>query len=476
MELLESIILTVDYLAIIFFAIINGSYILLNIAAFFSIRRSWFFQSVIDYEKTFQSEFYKPLSIIVPAYNEAETISDNIRAIMALQYPEFEIIVVNDGSSDNTFEQLHEEFELVPSSRVETSDLETEEIKEIYKSPDYPELTVVDKKNGGKADALNAGINVAQFPLVCNIDADSLIDGEALLKVVEPFTNDWRIVAAGGSIRIANDCEIKGGQVQKVELSSKPLVIFQVVEYLRAFLFGRVGWAALNSLLIISGAFGVFKRKFLVQAGGYSTDTVGEDMELVLKLTRYIKKSGRKFKIVFLPDPVCWTQAPEDRKSLASQRRRWQRGLGESLIKNKEMFLNWRYGLKGLIAFPFFVFVEFLSPIFEFIGYTAVLLTFILGIGNLQIYGLFFVTAILLGVLLSTISVLFEELTFRKYTKLGDILKLFVFSVLENFGYRQLHTWWRLQGIFDIVRGKSEWGEQKRKKFRQQEDNHEKDH
>lgn len=470
MEFLESVILTIDYLAIIFFALINGSYIILNIAAFFSIRRSWFFQSVIDYEKTFQSEFYKPLSIIVPAYNEAETINDNIKAILALQYPEFEIVVVNDGSTDNTLEQLKEEFQLIPSSRVETSGLETQEIKEIYKSPDYPELTVVDKENGGKADALNAGINVAQLPLVCNIDADSLIDGEALLKVVEPFTNDWRTVAAGGSIRIANDCKIKGGQVQKVNLSSHPLVIFQVVEYLRAFLFGRVGWAAMNSLLIISGAFGVFKRKFLVQAGGYSTDTVGEDMELVLKLTRHIKKSGREFKIVFLPDPVCWTQVPEDSRSLGKQRRRWQRGLGESLAKNREMFLNPRYGLKGLIAFPFFVFVEFLSPIFEFIGYAAVLLTIILGIGNLQIYGLFFVTAILLGVLLSTLSVLFEELTFRKYTSSKDILKLFAFSILENFGYRQLHTWWRLQGIFDIVRGKSEWGEQKRKKFSDEED------
>ncbi|SDL69240.1 glycosyltransferase family 2 protein [Halarsenatibacter silvermanii] len=472
MELLEYIILRMDYLAIIFFAIINGSYILLNIAAFFSIRQSWFFQSVADYEKTFRSEFYKPLSIIVPAYNEAETINENIKSILALQYPEFEIVVINDGSKDDTIDRLKNEFDLIPSSRVETAELETEEIKEIYKSPDYPQLTVVDKCNGGKADALNAGINVAQFPLVCNIDADSLIDGEALLKVVEPFTNDWRVVAAGGSIRIANDCEIKGGQVQKVRLSSRPLVIFQVVEYLRAFLFGRVGWAAINSLLIISGAFGVFKRKYLVEAGGYSTDTVGEDMELVLKLTRYIKNYGRELKIVFLPDPVCWTQVPEDRKSLGKQRRRWQRGLGESLAKNKEMFFNPRYGLKGLIAFPFFVFVEFLSPIFEFTGYAVVLLSLILGIGNIQIYSLFFLTAILLGVLLSTLSILFEELTFRKYTGLKDILKLFTFGFLENFGYRQLHTWWRLQGIFDIIRGRSDWGEQKRKKFSSQEDDY----
>ena len=465
MELLESIILRMDYLAIIYFLIINGTYILLNLTAFFSIRRSWFFQSVIDYDKTFQSEFYKPLSIIVPAYNEEETISENIKSILSLQYPEFEIVVVNDGSSDGTIEKLKNEFDLIPSSKVKTSDLKTNEIREIYKSPDYPGLTVVDKENGGKADALNAGINVAQFPLVCNIDADSLIDGQALLKVVEPFTNDWRVVAAGGSIRIANDCKIKSGEVQEVKLSRKPLVIFQVVEYLRAFLFGRVGWAAINSLLIISGAFGVFKRKYLVQAGGYSTDTVGEDMELVFKLNRFMKNSERNYKVVFLPDPVCWTQVPEDTETLAKQRSRWQRGLGESLLKNREMFFNPRFGLKGLVAYPFFVFMEFLSPIFEFTGYLVILLSIILGIGNWQLYGLFFISAILMGILLSSMSILFEELTFRKYTDLKDIIVLFAYSILENLGYRQLHTWWRLRGIWGLIRGETEWGEQKRKKF-----------
>ena len=469
MDLLESIILRMDYLAIIYFLIINGTYILLNLTAFFSIRRSWFFQSVIDYDKTFQSEFYKPLSIIVPAYNEEETIRENIKSILSLRYPEFEIVVVNDGSSDGTIEKLKEEFELIPSSKVKTSDLKTNEIKKIYKSPDYPALTVVDKENGGKADALNAGINVAQFPLVCNIDADSLIDGQALLKVVEPFTNDWRVVAAGGSIRIANDCKIQSGEVQEIKLSRKPLVIFQVVEYLRAFLFGRVGWAAINSLLIISGAFGVFKRKYLVQAGGYSTDTVGEDMELVLKLNRFMKSSERNYKVVFLPDPVCWTQVPEDTKTLGKQRARWQRGLGESLLKNKEMFLNPRYGLKGLVAYPFFVFVEFLSPIFEFVGYSVILLSLILGIGNWQLYGLFFISAILMGILLSSLSILFEELTFRKYTDLKDILILFAYSILENLGYRQLHTWWRLMGIWGLIRGETEWGEQKRKKFQEKD-------
>ena len=470
MDKLELILLRMDYLAIIYFLIINGTYILLNLTAFFSIRRSWFYQSVVDYDKIFQSEFYKPLSIIVPAYNEEETITENVKSILSLQYPEIEIVVVNDGSSDNTLEKLKERFELKPSSKVNTSDLKTNEIKEIYKSPDYPELFVVDKENGGKADALNAGINVAQFPLVCNIDADSLIDSRALLKVVEPFVNDWRVVAAGGSIRIGNDCETRGGEVQKVKLSRKPLVIFQVVEYLRAFLFGRVGWAAINSLLIISGAFGVFRRKYIVEAGGYSTDTVGEDMELVLKLNRFMKGSERNYKIVFLPDPVCWTQVPEDIKTLGKQRSRWQRGLGESLLKNKKMFFNPRFGLKGLVAFPFFVFVEFLSPVFEVIGYSVILLSLILGIGNWQLYGLFFVSAILLGILLSSLSILFEELTFRKYTNLKDILILFAFSILENLGYRQLHTLWRLRGIWELIRGKTEWGEQKRKKFTEQED------
>ncbi|MFP4016251.1 MAG: glycosyltransferase family 2 protein [Halanaerobiales bacterium] len=465
MDILSSILLRMDYIAIIYFFIINFTYAALNIVAFISIRRSWFFQSVTDLEKSFQTDFYKPLSIIVPAYNEQETIVDNINSILALHYPEFEIVVVNDGSTDNTIEVLKKSFGLISSSRNSDARLETREVLAVYDSINYSNLVVVDKVNGGKADSLNAGVNVAQFPLVCNIDADSLIDNQALLKITEPFVNDWRVVAAGGTIRIANDSRIVDGQVKEVKLPKKHLVRFQVVEYLRAFLFGRVGWAALNSLLIISGAFGIFKRKHLIEAGGYRTDTVGEDMELVLRMNRKMKEKSRDYKVVFLPDPVCWTQVPEDIQTLGRQRRRWQRGLGQSLLMNRELMLNPRYGLAGMLAYPFFFFVEFLGPLFEGLGYISLFLTFVLGFGNRDIVFLFLISAVLIGILVSTISLFFEEITFRKYEKTRDMLKLFLYGILENLGYRQLHTFWRLQGILDLVRKKGSWGEQKRKSF-----------
>lgn len=458
-------LLIFDYFAVVYFFLVNGTYLFLNIKAFFSIRKYWSARETVEFENMFQSEFYKPVSIIIPAYNEELTVVDNITSILSLQYPEYEVVVVNDGSKDRTIEELKDKFNLVISSRSYRKDLETQQIREVYDSADYPNLVVVDKENGGKADALNAGINIAQFPLVCNVDADSLIDDHALLKIVEPFSKDWRVVAAGGTIRVANNCEIRGGQVTKVRLSKKPLVRMQVLEYLRAFLFGRVGWAALDSLLIISGAFGVFKRKHLINAGGYSTDTVGEDMELVLKLNRKMKKSNREYRVVFFPDPVCWTQVPEDLETLSNQRRRWQRGLGQSLLMNKEMFFNKDYGLLGLFTYPFYFFVEFLGPVLETFGYLAIILTIFLQSGITPVAVLFFITAVLMGILLSIISLLFEEMTFHKYNKLSDKMVLILYAFLENLGYKQLHTFWRLRGIIDLLLKKESWGSQKRKNF-----------
>ncbi|RAK06365.1 cellulose synthase/poly-beta-1,6-N-acetylglucosamine synthase-like glycosyltransferase [Halanaerobium saccharolyticum] len=458
-------LLVFDYFAVIYFFLVNGTYLFLNVKAFFSIRKYWSARETVEFENKFQSEFYKPVSIIIPAYNEELTVVDNITSILSLQYPEYEVVVVNDGSKDATIEELKDKFNLVISSRSYRKDLETLPVKEVYDSTDYPNLVVVDKENGGKADALNAGINIAQFPLVCNVDADSLIDDHALLKIVEPFAKDWRVIAAGGTIRVANDCEIRGGQVTKVRLAKKPLVRMQVLEYLRAFLFGRVGWAALNSLLIISGAFGVFKRKHLIEVGGYSTDTVGEDMELVLKLNRMMKKSSREYRVVFFPDPVCWTQVPEDIKTLSNQRRRWQRGLGQSLLMNKEIFFNKDYGLLGLFTYPFYFFVEFLGPVIETLGYLAIILTIFLQSAITPVAVLFFITAVLMGILLSIISLLFEEMTFHKYNKLSDKLSLILYAFLENLGYKQLHTYWRLRGIIDLILKKESWGTQKRKNF-----------
>lgn len=465
MHLLLSILLITDYLAIGYFFLVNGTYLFLNITAFFTLRRYWFLQDVVDHSRVFESEFYKPLSIIIPAFNEEKTIVENIYSALSLRYPEFEIVVVDDGSTDDTMKYLQDEFRLVPSARSFETPLQTSTIHQVYDSLDYPQLAVIHKENGGKADSLNAGINFSQYPLVCNIDADSLIDSTALLRIVEPFVMDKRVVAAGGTVRIANNCRVKGSQVLEVRLPKSSWSLFQLVEYLRAFLFGRVGWARLNGLLIISGAFGVFRRHHLIAAGGYRRDTVGEDMELVLRLNRMLKEQKREYRVTFLPDPVCWTQVPEDRKSLQRQRRRWQRGLGESLLMNRQIFFNPRYGLLGLVAYPFFFFVEFLGPIIEFCGYLLMLLTLLLGIGSEELFFLFFTAAVLLGILPSTLSLLLEEISYRKFVRLRDAVILFLFAMAENFGYRQINSFWRLQGLWDLLLKKKGWGIQKRERF-----------
>ncbi len=353
MESWMIILIFYNLFVLFYFLGINGSYLVLIIIAFFRLRLSGITAQTAYPGHTFRSEFYKPLSMIVPAYNEASTIADTVFSTLSLQYPEIEIIVVNDGSRDNTLEVLTKTFRLRSAVRDYRADLRCEKIRGTYISADYPNLVVVDKENGGKSDALNAGINVAQFPLFCNIDSDSIIDAGALLKIADYFIRDRRVVAAGGTIRVANNCRIEDGRVVEVRLSPNFWVRFQIVEYLRAFLFGRAGWSAIGGLLILSGAFSVFRRKAVVQAGGYRTDTVGEDMELVLRLQRVMKEVGRESRVVFLPDPVCWTQAPEDYRSLQNQRRRWQRGLSESLFYNFSMFMNPQYGTVGMISFPF---------------------------------------------------------------------------------------------------------------------------
>jgi len=465
MDTWSTIVIFYSIFVIFYFLGINGSYLLLVLISFFTLRRHGTTQKLVDRNQPFRSEFYKPLSIIIPAYNEAATIVETIRSTLNLRYPEFEVIVVNDGSTDDTLEVLKANFSLRPTARDDAVDIPCSPIHAVYSSLDYPNLTIIDKENGGKSDALNAGINLAHFPLFCNIDSDSIVDTSALLQVTDFFARDRRVVAAGGTIRAANHCRIEDGRVVEINLSPNLWVRFQIVEYLRAFLFGRVGWSAINGLPILSGAFSVFRRKAVVQTGGYRRDTVGEDMELILRLQRTMHKINREYRVIFIPDPVCWTQAPEDYRSLQTQRRRWQRGLSESLFGNFEMFLNPQYGTLGMISFPFFLFYEFLGPVIEFTGYIVFVYAIFSGLLNPPFALLFLSAAILLGILLSTAALLMEEIFFRNYPRLRDVLILFLFAVLENLFYRQLHTWWRFRGLLDFFFKPRTWGSVTRRSF-----------
>jgi cellulose synthase/poly-beta-1,6-N-acetylglucosamine synthase-like glycosyltransferase len=465
-SVLGIIIFGLNIAVLCYFVAINVTYFLLLFLSYFSILKYKRRVRHEQWRRIIQSPFTVPVSIIAPAYNEELTIGESVKSLLMLQYPEFEVIVVNDGSKDGTLERLKSVFNLHLMPMDIDGKVPCKEVRQVYRSPDNPSLVVVDKINGGKADALNAGINVSKYPLICAIDADSLIEGNALLRVVKPFLDKPETaVAVGGIVRVANGCTIEAGRVVQVALPRTWLSLIQTVEYLRAFLFGRSGWSAMGNMLIISGAFGVFRRDVVTAVGGYKRDTVGEDMELVVRICRSLREQKRKYEIIFLPDPVCWTEVPESLRVLGRQRNRWQRGLMDSLRIHRRMMFNPRYGRTGLIAFPYFVFFEMLAPVVELSGLIIVPVSYALGKVDFLFFALFLTIAILLGVILSTSAVILEELSFRKYPKTTDLLKLVAAGFLENLGYHQLTLWWRVKGCWDFIRGSTAWGKMERKGF-----------
>ena len=418
-----------------------------------------------SYDDMMTSSYTPPLSIIVPCYNEEKTIVDNIKSLLSLEYSEFQLVIVNDGSKDETLETIKNEFSFKKIDMPYKNQIKTKDVKGIYLSTLTNNIILIDKENGGKADALNAGINMANYPLITAIDADSIIERNSLVKVVRPFVEDSSVVVSGGIVRPVNDVVINKGYIEKIKLGEKTLVRFQIVEYLRAFLFGRIGWAELNCLMIISGAFGVFDKKVVIQAGGYSKDTIGEDMELVVKIHRMMIESKRKYKIVFVPDPVCWTQVPDERRILKNQRKRWHKGLMDAMLNHKSMLLNPKYKSVGMLAMPYYFFIEMLGPVIEIIGYISFILSFWYGIISFQFTLIFFGFAVVYGVFLSIGAILLDEYNFKKYDGVKEYLVLMLYSILENFGYRQLTTWWRFLAFFQYKRNRNNWGEMQRKSF-----------
>ena len=408
--------------------------------------------------------FEPQISVLVPCYNEEATITSSVRSLLQLSYSDYEIVVINDGSTDRTLDVLTQEFSLIPFPETYDARLATKPVRTVYHSLAHPTLRVIDKENGGKADALNTGINLSHFPLFCGIDADSILQRDSLRLVVQPFLDDPHTVACGGTVRIANGCEITNGFLTTIGLPTNLLALFQVVEYLRAFLFGRLGWSPINAMLIISGAFGLFHKNTVIGAGGYRHDTIGEDMDLVVRLHRQLKLAGKPYRITFTPDPVCWTEAPEDLRTLMHQRIRWQRGLCESLTSNIDLLFHPRGGAIGWLAFPFMVLFECLGPAIEVFGYLFVSAGFLLGFISFQTWLILFIAAISFGILLSISAFLLEEISFHVYPKPEHMMRLLLGAVLENFGYRQINSIWKLIGLYRWIRGKkATWGIMTRK-------------
>lgn len=456
----------ISAIILVYFFLINFLYLLFIILSIFGIFRYRNTTAFVSFKEIFQMPLVKPISIIAPVYNEGMNIVESTRSLLALEYPLFEVIVVNDGSTDDTLEKLTKAFDLKKSKRVFRKTLKTKPIKGIYISPSNPKLTVVDKMNGKKADALNAGLNVSKYPLFCGIDGDSILEKDSLLKMARPFIEDPdKTVGAGGIIRLSNGCTVKSGQVVKVSLPRSWLARFQILEYFRAFLGGRVGLSMLKSILIVSGAFGLFRKDVAIQCGGYRADTIGEDMDLVVRMRKYLHEKKIPFVFRFIPDPICWTEAPETLRSLARQRNRWHRGLVESLSHSSKMIFNPRYGITGMFAMPFYVVFEMLGPLIEVSGYVIFTVMVLLGDFNQPFAILFFLLAVVFGILLSLLAVLLEEYSTRKYPRLRDIITIVAFGLLENVVYRQWLAVIRAMAFLDIARKKEDWGKMDRKGF-----------
>lgn len=464
-EALVSVIQGFDLVVLAYFLALNTLYLGFSGVAFFRLmehRRRW---TPRELDTVLRSPATPPISVIVPAYNEEATISESLRGLLLLDYPQYEVVVVNDGSKDETLAAAMAAFSLMRAPVAYQQPLETAPVRGLYRSLDHPNLVVIDKANGGKADAINAGLNAARHDLVCVIDADSLLEEHALARAVLPFLEDPNTVAMGGIVRIVNGCTVEAGRVTEVRLPRNWLARFQVVEYLRAFLGGRVAMSAANALLIVSGAFGVFRRGVVIEAGGFRTDTIGEDMEVIVRLHRLQRRRGRPYRIVFQPDPVCWTEVPESVSILANQRNRWQRGTLQVLTAHAAMMGSPRHGVVGMFALPYFAIFEAAGPVVESLGYIVNGLALLFGLVDVVFAQLFFLTAVAYGALISVMAVLLEEVSFRRYPRVRDLLILAVVGVLENFGYRQLTTWWRLTGTMDFFRGRQGWGRMVRKGF-----------
>ncbi|HEX8214222.1 MAG TPA: glycosyltransferase [Allosphingosinicella sp.] len=407
-----------------------------------------------------------PIAVLAPAFNEEVTIVESVNSLLALHYPQFEVIVINDGSKDCTLARMIDHYGLSPVERYYDLSVRHNPIRGLYASPRLPRLLVVDKENGGKSDALNAGINVARATLFCSIDADSLLESDALLRAVRPFIEEPELtIAVGGTIRIANGSRISTGRVLEVKLPRNFLGLVQIVEYLRAFLMARLALSRMQVLTVISGAFGLFKRQLALEVGGYSHGTVGEDMELVVKLHRHLRDNKKRYRIEFIPEPVCWTEAPDDLTTLGRQRARWQRGALETFFKHKKMLFNPRYGRIGFLGFGQILVVDIIGPIVEVLGYLLVPMLWLVGLLAVDYLLAFLAITFTFGVFVSVATLILEEVELRRFPRASDLAVLTAVSVLENFGYRQLSNFWRLRGFWQFFRKQQGWGQMTRKGF-----------
>ncbi|WP_316793686.1 glycosyltransferase [Pedobacter frigoris] len=466
----QSILLDFFTYSLLFYSVVLLScYMFIGAYSIGEIRTYLRKNSFTDYRVLASSTQAPSISILAPAYNEGANVIENVRSLLSINYNNLEVIIINDGSKDDSLAKLISAYDLYKADFFVNNRIPTKEVLGVYKSRKavYKKLIVVDKQNGGKADALNVGVNIAQNDYIVCIDVDCILEQDALLKLAKPFLEETkaRVIATGGVIRIANSCIVENGRLVKVNLPKQFLPRVQTLEYIRAFLLGRMAWSRLNGLLLISGAFGAFDKDIVIKCGGYNHATVGEDMELVVRMRRYMEEQKVPYRVSFIPDPLCWTEAPASFKILGRQRNRWTRGTIETLQFHKVMFFNPKYGRLGMVSYPYWFFFEFLAPIVEFFGFLSFLVFAVLGLiqWNFFIGLLLFVFSF--GFLYSVFAILMEVLTYNQYKSNKDLLMLILTAFLEPFIFHPFVVWSAVQGNIDLLRKKNSWGEMTRQGF-----------
>jgi len=437
----------------VYYILMHSVYFYLIVLGFIEQRRYHQGIQTGDFKRIYESELSLPVSVVISAYNEEKMIISTVQSVLQLQYPEFEIVIVNDGSEDSTLQVLIEHFDMQPISMIYKKNLEIKPVHGVYRSKSFPNLLVVDKANGRRADANNAGAEYSRYPIICQIDADCVLEPDALIRMIRPFLTDRHVIAVTGMIRPANGLIIDEGRIVDHGIPKNFLPLLQYVEYLRAFQWARAGLTRLSANLCMSGAYTVIRKDIFFKVGGANIDAVVDDFELTVTLQRYIHEHPEEgpLKLAFVSDPGCYTEVPETWKALNSQRNFWQRAILQSLIWNRDMAFNPRYGMVGLFGYPFFFIFEALSAFVELLAYLTMPIGLYFGLIHHNDLILFFIFSVGLGAFVSVCAVLLQQKTRMRQNNTWDILRLLFAGVLEHFGYHQFHVISRLIGSYDLL-------------------------
>lgn len=446
------------------------SYLLLIIGSIIEIEKYRVRNKVINYSALLNSNFVPGISVIAPAYNESATIRNGVHTLLCLNYPKFEVIIINDGSTDDTLQQLIDEYDLVVVDFAYHEEIVTQPVKRIFKStnPAYSKLTIIDKENGkSKADASNAGINVASFPLFLCTDIDCILHQDTLIKMVRPFVEEkTRVIATGAVIRIANSCELENGYMKRIKVAKQYLPLFQELEYIRAFLMGRMAWSRINGLLLVSGGLGLFDKEIVMKAGGYNHVSFGEDMELIIRMRIWMHENKLAYRVRYIPESLCWTEVPSTLKVFANQRTRWSKGLIQTLWFHRKVFFNPKYKLFGMLSFPYWVFFEWMAPLIEASGIIYYVYLIITHQINWPFAIVLLVFIYSFSVMITILSILWDEISGSSYTKKREIFKLCLAAIVEPIAYHPLVLFFSIKGNwFFFTKKKLKWGNMQRKGF-----------